>query len=251
MRMDFTGKGAIALNGVEVPGIFQRVTVEGELVVDTKKRAGRRSGFSKRPKGFSDAVVKVEVLLMADDNGADPYAQYASLSQRSYKTDKFQRPIVYRVLQAAINAHGITRVLFQKLKIVDDNETKEGVRVLITLSQYRPMPKVRRRRRKLPSLAGIEASDAKANAAFAAKMSELDRLGENPGLAPLILPDDGSLPGLLDYDDPPSPQNSTPSKVPFEDNPYVDPGYYQPNLEILGARDPFRDTDDPDSELAA
>jgi hypothetical protein len=180
--------GRIQLNGVVLPGLYQQATIDAEMELDTKKRPNK-SGTSKVSRGFNDATIKLRVHLIYDDNGGEPLAQIQTISKLFYGLDRKGRAVTHRIVNPTINAFGIKRVLFDRVKIADTNRT-DVVAVDIHLTQYRPIPRVRKRMRraKLPTLNGLEAATKAAEDAFQAK---LDALGQHTGQTRL-LPELGS-----------------------------------------------------------
>jgi len=138
--------GRVTLGSVELPGEFQSLTVENELELDKRRRPGS-SGFSKVAKGFNDAEIKLQLLLAPDDEGSDPYEEVRTLRGLFYGLDKKARPQVYTLQHALVQAWGIRKVLFHQMKSVDQN-TGETIQVDLEFTEYRPIPKVRRKEKK-------------------------------------------------------------------------------------------------------
>lgn len=189
--------GRITLDGRELPGLYQSATIDAELELDRKRRPGK-SGFSKQPKGFNDATVKVRVHLIYDENDNEPLSQIQTISRTFFGWGKKGQAQVLRLVNPTINSFGIKRVLFDKVRVVDTNRT-DVVVVDLHFTQYRPVPKVRRRKRKVPSIAAIERSQASAEAALQKKLDALN-VEAFPQLAPIPAgSESGRLTGLQDY----------------------------------------------------
>lgn len=183
--------GRITLDDVDLPGLYQSLTIDDEMTLDEKKRPGR-SGTSKAPQGFQDIGLRVRIHLCPGDDGSDPLdevrtirellhgervrttapAYRVSRSEIVYGAVTTRKPRVFRLVNAIANAYGLKRVLFVKVKIVAEQST-DVLPVDLEFVQYRPWPKSRRRTVRVPTVQAFDKAAQDAEAAFERKVAAM------------------------------------------------------------------------------
>lgn len=185
--------GTLKMGDKVLPGIVQDVRVEGALAVDSKRRP-KRSGTSKQPKGFDDMEVKIQVVLPRTELGNDPYDDLAVIIGSFFGLDKGRRPAVHRIHNKLCRAAGIRRVIYSTFEARDALAKTDLIRVTITLTQYRPIPKLRKaaKMKKVPPVKAFGSLTEFADTLLAATLSveaasptpQLVQVAQNPPLPP-------------------------------------------------------------------
>lgn len=120
MRIELIDEdGMIKLDDTLLPGIVQGVEVEQRVKYDEKKVAGS-SGTKKQVKGFEDSEVRVTVILQNDEN-TDPYDKLEQLAGLFRSMDKEAKPQIYQITNRLCAAYDIGKVLFEGVRVKDDN----------------------------------------------------------------------------------------------------------------------------------
>lgn len=128
--------GQVKVGDVILPGVMESLEVEGRLRVDEIEVPGR-SGRSKQPQGFEDAVVTLRLRLLTDDESTC-YDKCARIVKLFQSTDRYARPFVCRLVNRHTALWGIREVLFKELRTAEDNRD-DTVRVEIVFEEYRPV----------------------------------------------------------------------------------------------------------------
>ena len=137
--------GILKMGTKTFPGIVIDVQVDGELVVDSKRRPNR-SGTSKQPKGYNDMEVKIRITLPRFDTGNDPHQDAKTIINVFFGLDKKRRPAIHRIHNKACRAVGIRRVIFADFSLRDAMGRSDSLQLTLTPTQYRPIPKLRKRK---------------------------------------------------------------------------------------------------------
>ncbi|MDR3561910.1 MAG: hypothetical protein P4N59_10815 [Negativicutes bacterium] len=136
MRITITEDiGQVKLGNSILPGIFASMEVYGKLKIDEKQVPGS-SGKRKQPLGFDDAEIALKLRLQSDNN-SDCYTKAQQIVGIFHTVDSQAKPYVYRIVSKLTDMWNIREVLFEDLRMVDDNKD-DTLRVDITLTEYRP-----------------------------------------------------------------------------------------------------------------
>ena len=196
--------GRVSFGPNELPGVFQRMSIDVVLEVDKKKVPGR-SGMSKQPLGFNDADVSLQLKLVPADRGADVYEQLEYLRRLFYGTDGKARPQHYPIVNRACRAMGIKQILFEQLRLTDENTT-DVLTVELKFSSYEPAVRRKERRVKAQTVKDALNATTALNAVTSAMAIQIaghgaiaSALKSNPGafLAGGTGAKDGAISGFL------------------------------------------------------
>lgn len=109
----------IKLDDTLLPGIVQNVEVGQRVKYDEKKVSGS-SGTKKQVKGVEDSEVRVTVILQNDEE-TEPYDRLEQLVALFRSMDKEAKPQIYQITNRLCAAYGIGKVLFEGVRVKDDN----------------------------------------------------------------------------------------------------------------------------------
>lgn len=136
MRKVITGDfGQMKVGRTLLPGIFERLEVQGEVTVDEANILAE-SGSSKQPHGFKDATVTASLVLPNDTNGT-PYDKLQVIVRVFKQVDSSARPFIYQIVNKHTAAWGIRDVVFQGLSSSEDDRD-DTIHVQLTFVEYRP-----------------------------------------------------------------------------------------------------------------
>lgn len=128
--------GRMKLDGRLLPGVPERLEVQGEVRVDREQIAGQ-SGSAKQPLGFEDAEITLVLRLPTDDQSTC-YDKIAELASIFRSVDSMARPHVFRIVNKHVAAWGIGDVVFAGLKTAEDNED-DSARAELRFVEFRPV----------------------------------------------------------------------------------------------------------------
>lgn len=150
-RVEITGDyGEVKLDGKLLPGIFQGMSVTGEVRIKEEEAQGQ-SGKYKQALGWEDLSVTFTILLPNDDEST-PYDKLQALVQVFRETDKVAKPEVYRIVNRHTAAWGLDKVLVKELK-TDDPANADFIRATLTLVEWEsPLVKVEARAVQSPAV---------------------------------------------------------------------------------------------------
>ncbi|WP_295358942.1 hypothetical protein [uncultured Succiniclasticum sp.] len=121
MRIELVDEdNMIKLDDTLLPGIVQGVEVEQKVKYDEKQVSGS-SGKKKQVQGFEDSVVRVTVILQNDEE-TEPYDRLEQLVALFRSMDKEAKPQIYQITNRLCAAYGIGKVLFEGVRVKDDNK---------------------------------------------------------------------------------------------------------------------------------
>ena len=126
----------ILLDGKRVPGIFVGLEIRQQVRFKETEVVGL-SGASKRPDGFSDAEIQIE-LLVSGDNQHDVWENVQRINDMFSGTTSKAKPKIYRLTTPHAKARRIDRVLFKELRTRETNDT-DVVNATLTFIQHRPV----------------------------------------------------------------------------------------------------------------
>ncbi len=128
--------GKVQVGGQELPGVFTRMTIRGQLRTDSVFVPGA-SGKSRQPLGWEPATVSLSVRL-TNDHRSTPYEKLAKIAALFYGTDNEGKPRVYRLINKHAHAWKIREVLFLELQSDEDNNS-DYIDVVLHFEEYRPV----------------------------------------------------------------------------------------------------------------
>lgn len=150
-RVEITNDfGEVKLDGKLVPGVFQGMSITGEVRIKEEEAQGQ-SGKYKQALGWEDLVVMLTLLLPNDDTST-PYDKLQEVVQLFRRTDKAAKPQVYRIVNRHTAAWGLDKVLVKDLKSDDPNNV-DYIKVTLTLVEWEsPLVKVEARAVQGPTI---------------------------------------------------------------------------------------------------
>lgn len=128
--------GEIKLGKVVIPGIFKSMDISGAVRVDEENVLGR-SGKSRQPLGFEDAIINLTLDLPTNDLGTC-YDRLAVVVELFQKVDSHAKPYIYRIVNKITSIWGIKDVVFSDLRMSDYNSRKDTLEISLTFKEYRP-----------------------------------------------------------------------------------------------------------------
>ena len=102
-------EGKIKLDGKDLPGIFQSLAINGELIIDSSGAGG--SGVRKILRGIGDNKVAISLVLLG---GAGAYVQLEEL-ETLFRTVNDHVPKYFTIAHPHLTARKITNVIFKGL----------------------------------------------------------------------------------------------------------------------------------------
>lgn len=127
--------GLVSLGGTQVPGIFVKCSVRGQVTYDEAEQDGL-SGKVKTPTGFDDADVRITLDLLSED-GTTCYEKLTELNALFTGLDSGGNPQVYAVVNSHLLARNINEVVFEGLRSVE-NDRNDIIRATLTFKEHRP-----------------------------------------------------------------------------------------------------------------
>ena len=125
--------GIIKLNNIAMEGILRSLTVGGEVIFSDEAADGL-SGTRKKPRGWSDSAISVQLELVTD-NHSTCYDKLAALNAVFKSRDN--APKIYEVANRHLAARGVRSIVFTGL---DSAETSEDDVITATalFTEYEP-----------------------------------------------------------------------------------------------------------------
>jgi hypothetical protein len=127
--------GEIKLGDTLLPGVFQSMQVSGKLRIDEKKVPGS-SGKRKQPLGYEDAAVSLSLKLLTDEKSTC-YEKAGELTRLFQNVDNKAKPYVYRIVNRHLSKWNIREVLFEELRLSEDNRT-DVISASLNFAEYKP-----------------------------------------------------------------------------------------------------------------
>jgi hypothetical protein len=128
-------EGRLWIGQDEMPGIVQSVEVSSEVRTKEMSVDGG-SGSANLPQGYSDAEVRIVVVLAAS-GGVDPEDQLRFYEQKFKATDDQVQPETFRVIHRHINARGIREMIFKR-HVSREASGSNTMTVELELVEHRP-----------------------------------------------------------------------------------------------------------------
>ncbi len=143
-RVEITGDyGEIKLGGELVPGIYQGMSISGDVNIKEEEAPGASKKY-KQALGWEDMTVSLSLILQNDDQST-PYEKLKKLTALFRKTDKAAKPEVYRIVNQHTAAYGLDRVLIKSIRS-DDPPSADYIKVSIEMVEWEsPMVKIEAR----------------------------------------------------------------------------------------------------------
>lgn len=132
-------EGRALFAGAELPAVLQGISVSQEAQTDDRQRPNR-SGVSKRPKGFGDAEVRMQLAFIGSET-ATPHQQLAEVAALFSTLDSRGQPQPITLIHPHVQAHGFALVYFLKLTTTGRNDSRM-LTANLEFCQFRPIPKV-------------------------------------------------------------------------------------------------------------
>lgn len=104
--------GSVSLDDTRLPGAFQSLSVNGEVIIDSGNSAGNNKP-RKVMRGYADKVFSLNLILVDD---AD-YTVYEQLEELEHLFRRLNGgvPKVFAIANEHLIARGITQVIFKSL----------------------------------------------------------------------------------------------------------------------------------------
>ena len=128
-------RGIIKIDGVLIPGHFERLVVGQEIIID-EMQVQDKDGHIKQPAGYNEGTIHIELRLIPDDG--DVNTQVASIYGMFRKVEGQIKPDIHSISNIHANSRGIRQVLFKSLESTDSIED-DSTRVTIELEEYVPV----------------------------------------------------------------------------------------------------------------
>ncbi len=109
---------SIRLDGVQLNGVIQSISVNGEIVVDTYQNNSEQY-TNKLMRGYKDKTVVV-VLKIVPTTLLTAYEQLEAL-EKIFQDTESDSPTVHMITNEHISNRGITHVIFTRLGSSEDN----------------------------------------------------------------------------------------------------------------------------------
>lgn len=129
------GDGEVKLDGADVPGILERLTIGCEVVFDEAEQDGM-SGTTKTPMGWEDATITLVMVLVSEEDSTC-YDKLSELNQTFKGYDNGANPKVFTVANPHVSARGIDHVVFKRLESSEDNE-RDIIVATLSFSEHNP-----------------------------------------------------------------------------------------------------------------
>lgn len=137
MRIEITDEcGEIKLGDTLLPGIMQKISVDGSVKFDEKSVSGS-SGAKKQVIGYEDARISV-VLILPNDDQSTPFVKLQSIVNLFHSLDEAAKPQIYQLTNEHTAAWGISEVLFQSCRTEDDNR-RDYIKATLDFVEWEPV----------------------------------------------------------------------------------------------------------------
>ena len=117
IRADPTGE--IKLGDFILPGVFQSLSVNGEIQVDSGGDGSSKP--RKVMRGYNDKKISLSLILI-EKEGSTVYQQLSAV-EKVFRRENDNVPQIYTIVHDHIVARDIDQVLFQSLSSAEDNTT--------------------------------------------------------------------------------------------------------------------------------
>jgi len=117
LRADPTGE--IKLGDVVLPGVFQSLSVNGEIQVDSGGDGSSKP--RKVMRGYNDKKISLSLILV-EKKESTVYQQLSAV-EKIFRRENDRVPQIYTIVHDHIEARDIDQVLFQSLSSAEDNTT--------------------------------------------------------------------------------------------------------------------------------
>lgn len=128
--------GTVSLGKQSLPGILQRLSVNGSVTYDKAEEDGL-SGKTKTPLGWDDADVSISLELLSDSATDTCYSKLRTINRIFKGHDKNSNPQVFTVVNAHLAARDIDEVVFEQLSSREDDK-EDTIIVTLKFSEYTP-----------------------------------------------------------------------------------------------------------------
>lgn len=128
--------GLISIEGELLPSTVESMTVKGALVF-ADEEIDNKSGKQKTPKGFEDADLLINMLLLSDETSTC-YDKLEEINDIFTQTDENAGPLVYTVVSAHVASRGISEVYFAGLESRENNDD-DTVTVVLKMIEFEPV----------------------------------------------------------------------------------------------------------------
>ena len=134
MEIFTEASGQVKVGDIILPGFFQSMEVNGEILLDEIEVEGR-SDNPKQPVGYEDA--KIKMTLIVENNDTTPYEKLEVL-QSIFKAPGQGVPHAYDIFNRHLLARGITKVVFKGLTTIEDNKL-DVIKATCEFAEYIPI----------------------------------------------------------------------------------------------------------------
>ncbi|SFB88585.1 hypothetical protein SAMN02745150_01193 [Brevinema andersonii] len=126
--------GIIKLGDVMLPGVFQSLSVNGEILIDSSNSEGNQTP-RKVMRGFQDKKVSLRLLLLPTEN-TTVYEALEELETLFHDANSGV-PKVYTLINKHTMARNIGKVIFQSLSSSENNQG-ESMEILLNFEEFTP-----------------------------------------------------------------------------------------------------------------
>lgn len=135
MEIITDASGAVKVGDTLLPGDFQSLSVDGEVIIDDVEIEGK-SKKAKQISGYEDSTVTL-TLKLRNDTSSTPYDKLQEI-QNVFKKSGQSTPVVYDIYNRHLKVRGITKVIFSKLTSSENNEN-DTMDVSCEFEEYSPI----------------------------------------------------------------------------------------------------------------
>lgn len=125
--------GIIKLGETELPGVFQSLSVNGEILIDSNNSAGNDTP-RKVMRGFKDKTVSINLLILPQEDKT-VYEALEELERLFYDVNSGV-PKVYALINSHTAARNIAKVIFQGLSSFETNRDN-ALEVSLTFEEFK------------------------------------------------------------------------------------------------------------------
>lgn len=135
MEIITDASGAVKVGDTLLPGDFQSLSVDGEVIIDDVEIEGKAKK-AKQINGYEDSTVTL-TLKLRNDESSTPYDKLQQI-QNVFKKSGQNTPTVYDIYNRHLKVRGITKVIFSKLTSSENNEN-DTMDVSCEFEEYSPI----------------------------------------------------------------------------------------------------------------
>lgn len=125
--------GIIKLGETELPDVFQSLSVNGEILIDSNNSAGNDAP-RKVMRGFKDKTVSINLLILPQEDKT-VYEALEELERLFYGVNGGV-PKVYNLINSHTAARNIGKVIFQSLSSFETNRDNT-LEVSLTFEEFK------------------------------------------------------------------------------------------------------------------